>query len=239
MGDSFPVRLMPGKAGIRMAITFYYGAGSPFAWRVWLALEHKLLDYDQRVLSFSEGDLKKPEFAALAPRRKVPVLVDKQGPGQEQAPFVLYESSAILEYLEEAYPGSGMPLFPGDLRGRALIRRMVCEADNYVAPAVNRLLSRVLFTPEAHWDEDKIASAHRDCVEELDAWGPQLRGEFLAGPLSAADLALYPMIALALRCGKKKPALELENAMPQKLRDWMHRVEQLPYLSKTWPPHWK
>lgn len=220
-----------------MAITFYYGAGSPFAWRVWLALEHKLLDYDLRVLSFSAGDLKKSEFAALNPRRKVPVLVDAQGQGQVR--FVLYESAAILEYLDEAYPGLGMPLFPGDMRGRALIRRMVCEADNYVAPAVNRLLSRVLFTPEAQWNEDKIAAAHSDCVEELDAWEPQLRGEFLAGPPSAADLTLYPMIALALRCEKKKPDLDMRAALPAPMRGWMNRIEGLPYFSKTWPAHWK
>ena len=197
-----------------MAITFYYGAGSPFAWRVWLALEHKLLDYSLRVLSFSEGDLKKPEFAALTP-------------------------AAILEYLDEAYPGSGMPLFPGDMRGRAQIRRVVCEADNYVAPAVNRLLSRVLFTPEAQWNEDKIAAAHRGCVEELDAWEPQLRGEFLAGPLSAADLTLYPMVALALRCENKKPDLGVRASLPHPMRSWIQRVEGLPYFSKTWPAHWK
>lgn len=220
-----------------MAITFYYGAGSPFAWRVWLALEHKLLDYDLRALSFSEGDLKKPEFAALNPRRKVPVLVDAQG--QPPVPFVLHESAAILEYLEEAYPGSGMPLFPGNMRGRALIRRLVCEADNYVAPVVNRLLSRVLFTPEAQWNEDKISAARSDCVEELDAWEPQLRGEFLAGPLSGADLTLYPMIALALRCESRKPDLNLRAALPERIRGWMQRIQNLPYFSKTWPAHWK
>ena len=38
-------------------ITFYYGSGSPFAWRVWLALEHKKLAYDFKLMSFSDGDL--------------------------------------------------------------------------------------------------------------------------------------------------------------------------------------
>ena len=216
-----------------MAITFYYGAGSPFAWRVWLALEHKALAYELRVLSFSEGDLKKPEFAALNPRRKVPVLVDADGE------FVLYESAAILEYLDEAYPASGRPLFPGDARVRALVRRMVCEADNYVGPAVNRLLARILFTPEPQWNADKIAAARRDCMEELDTWAPQFRSDYLAGPLSAADLTLYPMVALALRCENKKPGLDLRAALPQPMRNWMQRIEGLPYFSKTWPAHWK
>lgn len=218
-----------------MAITFYYGAGSPFAWRVWLALEHKLLDYEFKLLSFSDGDLNKADFARLNPRRRVPVLVDTQG----EDPFVLYESPAILEYLEEAYPGSGMPLFPGDARGRALVRRMVCEADNYVAPAVNRLLARVLFTPQPQWNEEKIAAARSECVQELNAWAPQLRGDYLAGPLSAADLTLYPMVALALRCENKRPDIAVRAALPQQMGSWMRRIGGLPYLSKTWPPHWK
>ena len=38
-----------------MALTFYYASGSPFAWRVWLALEHKQLAYEHKVMSFSAG----------------------------------------------------------------------------------------------------------------------------------------------------------------------------------------
>jgi hypothetical protein len=116
---------------------------------------------------------------------------------------------------------------------------MVCEADNYVGPAVNRLLARVLFTPEPQWHADKIAAARHDCVEELDAWAPQVRADWLAGPLSAADLTLYPMVALALRCELRKPDLGLRAALPEAMRSWMQRIESLPYVSKTRPPHWK
>ena len=59
-----------------MAIVLYYGSGSPFAWRVQLALEHKALAYERKVLSFSAGDTRKPEFVALNPRHRVPVIVD-------------------------------------------------------------------------------------------------------------------------------------------------------------------
>ncbi len=91
-----------------MSITLYYGSGSPYAWRVQLALEHKALPYERKVLSFSAGDTRKPEFLALNPRHRVPVIVDGD--------FVLYESNAIVEYLDEAYAGRGAPLFPGDVR---------------------------------------------------------------------------------------------------------------------------
>ena len=98
-----------------MALTLYYGSGSPYAWRAQLALEHKALAYELKVLSFSAGDTRKPEFIALNPRHQVPVLVDGD--------FVLYESNAIVEYLDEAFPGRGAPLFPGDVKARAIARR--------------------------------------------------------------------------------------------------------------------
>ena len=101
-------------------IVLYYGSGSPWAWRVQFALEHKALEYERKVLSFAAGDTRKPEFVALNPRHRVPVIVDGD--------FVLYESNAIVEYLDDAYAGRGQPLFPGDVRNRALVRRLVAEA---------------------------------------------------------------------------------------------------------------
>ena len=95
-----------------MTIMLYYGSGSPYAWRVQLALEHKALPYERKVLSFAAGDTRKPEFMALNPRDHVPTIVDGD--------FVLYESNAIVEYLDEAYPGAARPLFPGDARSAAL-----------------------------------------------------------------------------------------------------------------------
>jgi len=76
-----------------MALDFYYASGSPYAWRVWLALEHKRIPYNWKLLSFDAGDLQKSSFHAINPREKVPAIVDDG--------FALYESSAILEYLED------------------------------------------------------------------------------------------------------------------------------------------
>jgi glutathione S-transferase len=82
-----------------MTIDFYYGSGSPYAWRVWLALEHKALPYKLHVMSFDKGDLKTPSFLRINPRGRVPAIVDNG--------FPLFESAAILDYLDDAYPGSG------------------------------------------------------------------------------------------------------------------------------------
>src|SRR4051794_37399111 len=164
-----------------MAITLYYGSGSPFAWRVQLALEHKALPYERKVLSFSAGDTRKPEFVALNPRHRVPTIVDGD--------FVLYESNAIVEYLEEAYPGRGQPLFPGDVKCRALIRRLIMEVDNYFDKAIDEITTQAFFAKPEERDEVKIVAARKAVMEEYALFTKAMRGDFLAGPLSAADFA--------------------------------------------------
>ena len=144
-----------------MPLTFYYGSGSPYAWRVWLALEHKQVPYGLTTMSFSAGDLRKPEYLAINPRHKVPAIVDDG--------FALYESTAIVEYLDEKYPAAPK-LFPGDVRQRATVRRLVQEADLYYAAAMERLVDQVLFTQQDKWDADEIAAGRKALVEELETW---------------------------------------------------------------------
>jgi len=212
-----------------MALTFYYGSGSPYAWRVWLALEHKRIAYELKTQSFSAGDLRKPEFSAINPRQKVPAIVDNG--------FALYESVAIVEYLDEQYPGT--KLFPGDVRGRALVRRLVQEADQYYAHAMDKLVDQVLFTPQEQWNADEIAEGKRGVTQELSRWESLLHGDYLAGELSAADYTMYPLVALSLRMDKKSPSLDLRGGIGPRIGAWMKRIEALPYFQKTWPPHWK
>jgi len=57
-----------------MPLVLYYGSGSPYAWRVQLALEHKAVPYELKVLSFSAGDTRKPDFVALNPRHRVATI---------------------------------------------------------------------------------------------------------------------------------------------------------------------
>lgn len=212
--------------------TLYIGSGSPYAWRVWLALEHKRLPYTLRVLSFSNGDLRTPDFAALNPRRKVPLLDD--------GGFVIYESAAIVDYLDDAYRDTGAPLFPADTRERATARRFIREADAYVAPAMERLVDEVLFTDAAQWDSVRIASARERFLAEIAFFGRDLAQDFLAGSAGAADFTLYPMLALALRIeSRTKPDLAIAPALPAPIRAWMQRVEALPYFMATYPPHWR
>ena len=215
-----------------MPLILYYGSGSPYAWRAQLALEHKALEYELKILSFSAGDTRKPEFIALNPRHQVPVLVDGE--------FILYESNAIVEYVDEAYPGRGAPLFPGDAKTRAIVRRFVLEVDNYFNKATETLLDQAFWKKPEERDVQKIAEGRKSAVDELAMFSRSMRGDYLAGPLSAADFAFYPLVAFLYRAQKMKlPDLDADGMLTPELRRWKARIEALPFFDKTVPPHWK
>ncbi len=214
-----------------MALTFYYGSGSPFAWRVWLALEHKKIPYEMKTISFSSGELEKPEFLAINPRHKVPVIIDDG--------FALYESNAIVEYLEEKY-SSGERLFPADTKQRALVRRIIQETDLYLNPSMRLMIEEIFFKPQDQWDTAKIDRGAKAFTDELVMWEQAGMGLFMVGDaLSAADFAVYPVVALALRLEKKKRDLSIRRMFGRKISGWMQNITEQPVIRTTWPPHWK
>ena len=202
-----------------MAVRFYYASGSPYAWRVWLALERKGVPYHRKTLSFDAGDLKTAEFGALNPRRRVPVLVDDD--------FALAESAAIVEYIEDRWP-LGPALFASDPRRRAIQRRMVREADQYLAPAGNRFVT-------GEGSEDTL----NDLRRELALWEDAATADFLTGELSAVDLTVYPFMALFLRLAARRADFVKDDVIGPRLATWIDRMQALPIVQHTWPPHWR
>jgi len=215
-----------------MALRFLCGSGSPYAWRVWLALEHKALPYELKMMSFTSGDLATPEYTEINPRRKVPAIVDDG--------FALYESAAILDYLEDAYPGTGRPLYPAQAQPRARARRLVREADQYLAFALEQMVAEILFKPASEWNPEVIAEGRAIFGIEVTHFEHELTGEFFAGAAGAVDFTVYPLLRLALRMEETtKPNLAISEAIAPNLAAWMRRVEALPYFDRTFPPHWR
>ena len=213
-------------------ITFYFGSGSPYAWKVWLALEHKKLSYEAKRLAFDNGDLKTPEFTAVNPRQKVPALMDNG--------FAMYESSAILEYLEDRYRDSGEPLWPKDMHARAIARRRAAEVVAYIDPMNDKILSEIFGPADKVPNIEKIEEGKKALAAELMLIEGWLDKDFIAGDkLSGADFTLYPYVAFLGRVDTRKPGYNLLALVPPKLAAWMKRIESLPYFEKTYPPHWK
>ena len=201
-----------------MAVRFYYASGSPYAWRVWLTLERKGIPYHRKILSFDAGDLKTAEYGALNPRRRAPVLVDDD--------FVLTESGAIVEYIEDRWP-NGPALFASEPRKRAIQRRMVREADHYLADIGTRFAT----TPS-----EETANNLR---QELALWEGAATGDYLTGDLSAVDLTVYPLMALFERIASRRPDFARSDFIGPRLSAWIGRMHALPIVQHTWPPHWK
>jgi glutathione S-transferase len=217
-----------------MSLVFYHGHGSPYSWRVWLALEHLGIPYELKVLSFSEKDTLKPAFVALNPRHQVPTIVDDG--------FVLWESLAILEYLDERAGDGPRRLYPGTAQDRARIRRLVREDEEHLdRKGLTPIYDELYLKPAgASADESRLEQGRRKLAEELDYFGRELRGPFLAGEApTAADFVLYPDIAYVKRIGAKKPESKLSGILPPPIAQWTARIEALPYFEKTFPPHWR
>ncbi len=213
-----------------MALTFYFGSGSPFAWKVWLALEHKGIAYDPKRLSFDNDDTKSPAFLKINPRGRVPAIVDDG--------LALYESNAVSEYLEEKYPQN--PLLPKDAKGRAIVRRLIGEADNYLYVAGSELMQQTLYISPAERDPKRIEEAKAKVRADLPYWQAYLAGDFFAGPLSLADFAIYPYMRMPVRVEERSPGQGVKRTdLPVNIAAWMKRIEGLPYFEKTVPPHWK
>lgn len=213
-----------------MAVTFYTLSGSPFSWKVWLALEHKGIAYDLKVLSADAGDLKTPEFLALNPRGKVPVIADEG--------FVLAESWPIIEYLEERY--AGRRLWPADVQARAHARRLAAEGDSNIYPEVRKLVVELVMRTDGNPDIVKINAAKAALKREFVMLDGVLSDTFVAGDEPCAgDFALYPLAAILQRVGRRRPEFELADLVPRRVAGWMGRVEGLAYFAATLPPHWR
>ncbi len=211
-------------------IEFYYLSGSPFAWRVWLALESKGLNYRKVDLSFEKGDLRSESFLSLNPRGKIPVIVDEG--------VALSESSVILEYLDEQYP-DGLRLFPRDVVKRAQLRKLINEVDIYFDLANRRLLNSVFFTAREKWDEDKISRSLSGVMKELDYFETAFIDSLSRRAAAIFEFSMFPLIALMYRLDSIKDDLNFAASAPRWCQDWYEWLSAEEIFRSTWPSHWE
>ena len=121
----------------------------------------------------------------------------------------------------------------------AVVRRLVFEVDNYLDKAADELLEQAFFKKPEERDSQKIADGRKAVVDELGMFTRAMRGEYLAGPLSAADFAFYPFVAFMKRAELRLPDLDADGMLTPEMRAWKGRIEALPFFDKTIPPHWK
>ncbi|CAM5766187.1 glutathione S-transferase family protein [Bosea minatitlanensis] len=201
-------------------ITLYSGPLSLFARKVEIALREKGLAFERVMVPFNQTtgyDPKHPEVLALNPKGQVPVLSD--------CGLVLYDSTVINEYLDEAYPEPRlMPDSPVD---RARCRLDELYADEIMLQALKPLMHRT--APPAPDRDRRIAReadaliAEEALARHYEVLEQKLAGrEFFGGRLSLADIALFMSVLFSLRLGG--PPLDGHPA----LSAWFGRLRQRP-----------
>jgi glutathione S-transferase len=206
-------------------IVVYGVHGSPFVRAVQIGLEEKRAP--SRLQAMAPGDSKGDAYLQRHPFGRVPAI--------QHGDFALYETQAILRYLDDLYPEPR--LVPGDPRERARMNQIVGINDWYlfpkaVAPIVfNRIVGPVLM--KAPTDEAAIQAALpmlRTSVAELD----RLMGDrpFLAGAaLSIADVILAPQLDFLAATPEGKTAID-----GTRLKGWLQRMNARPSMIATRRP---
>jgi glutathione S-transferase len=192
-----------------MALRLYVLQGCPFGHRAAIALAEKQLPFER--VAFERGK-RPPELEAVSPRAKSPTLFD----GQAR----VYESLAVLEYLEDKYPQ--LPLMPPTAEGRAEARMFIARVTEELAPRVGAVVAE---STSPNQDGKKLAAALQQLMDNLPTWDRQLamRTFAVAEALSLADIALYPFFPVLRRAAGVKIGGDLPH-----LRAWLERMQARP-----------
>jgi glutathione S-transferase len=174
----------------------YSGPLSLFTAKVRIALDEKGLAYEKISVPFSRAQgyqPKHPDVLAINPKGQVPVLVDDG--------VALYDSTIILEYLEDRYPDP--PLYPRELRARARCRQLEAAADEIFFPPVLTLIQEVFYKPAPETrDAARVASATAEIGATFDRLDRDLEGrDHLCGDFSVADIGFFLTTGFAATLG--------------------------------------
>lgn len=199
--------------------------GSPFLRAVLAALEEKGAPY--RVQALNPGEHRGEAYRRLHPFSRIPAV--------QHGDFTLYETQAILRYIDAVFDGPALQ--PKDPKAAARMNQLMGVNDWYFFPLVagpvvfQRIIGPALMghTP----DEAVIAAAQpnaANCIRVInDLLGDQA---FLAGEsLSLANLMLFPQLDYF---GQTPEGRALIGGTA--LKGWMQRMAERPSMQATLPP---
>jgi glutathione S-transferase len=138
-------------------LKLHYHPFSTYSRRVRIALIEKDIQAELVELDMARGAHRQPGYLALNPYGRVPTIEDDG--------LVLYESTAILEYLEAKHPAP--PLVPADVRGRALVGMHMKLCDIQLARQTGIIIFPKRFLPRDRWDEGAMAQAKKEIEKHL------------------------------------------------------------------------
>ena len=188
---------------------------SPYAMSVFVALREKGLAFETLTLDLDAGQTQAADYAQRSLTQRVPTLVDGD--------FALSESSAITEYLDQAYPETRV--YPADVQQRARARQVQAWLRSDLLPIRQERSTLVVFcgqkrpplSAEAQAAATKLISAAQALLAD--------NREYLCGQWSIADVDLAVMLNRLILNGDAVPTQLVAYAQRQwqrpSVREWV------------------
>jgi glutathione S-transferase len=201
-------------------VTLYGPLHSTYLRSARLTLEEKGVAYALEPVEF-----KQPSHFDLHPFGRVPIL--------RHGDFVLYETPAIMAYVDDTFDGPA--LVPADGRARArMIQWMSICADYFDADVTRRYIIETVFAKDGERDMERITAALVDVRHHLGIADATLaEAPYLAGDaLSLADLMLLPIVFYVTRMPEGDDLMGEHPA----LAEWLARMSERPSFAAALPP---
>jgi GST-like protein len=196
-----------------------YFAPTPNGTKARIMLEELGLPYTLKKVDLAKLQNLEPEYRSVAPHRRIPTLVDSDGPGGK--PISVIESHVIMTYLADK---TDSPLYPKDKATRLLVDQWALHGQASFGPTIGDV---TLF--EARFEEDvPSAKKHfgirgRRAFETIDQ---HLAGkDYFAGDYSIADIAHVTWVNRHATC-------KIDLADYPSVKRWWDKVSTRPAVQR-------
>jgi GST-like protein len=201
-------------------IELYY-APTPNGWKITIMLEETQLPYKIIPVNLGKGDQFKPEFLAISPNNRMPVIVDDDGPNGEK--ISVFESGAILLYLGEK-TGKFLPIVPTE---RIKVLEWLFWQVGGLGPMAGQVSHFVNYAPNFPGDHSYSEKRYKNEYDRLLGVMDNILSEreYLAGDYSVADMASFPWVTAYKR-------YEVDLNKFKEVRRWFDTMKNRPAVRK-------
>ena len=201
-------------------IDLYY-APTPNGWKITIMLEECSLPYRIIPVNLGKGDQFKPEFLAISPNNRMPVIVDDDGPQGEK--ISVFESGAILLYLGEK-TGKFLPSHQID---RIKVLEWLFWQVGGLGPMAGQVSHFVNYAPNFPGDHSYSEKRYKNEYDRLLGVMNNIltEREYLAGDYSVADMASFPWVTAYKR-------YEVDLNKFKEVRRWFDTLKNRPAVRK-------
>ncbi len=185
--------------------------------KVLTALAEKEFAAEFVTVDITKGEQKRPEYLAMHPFGVVPVL--------EDGDLRMYESRAIVRYLDRRLPGA--LLTPQDLPSYGRMEQWISVEQSYVAPGAMKIVMQAMFGPmrgqtpdQAIIDKGRVELAHAlDVLDKALAQQPFLAGD----QFSLAEICYLPYLEYVIAAQHGDVILERQH-----VASWWQKISTRP-----------